>query len=87
MAAAWAKGLYWPTTCGGQGICTTCMMEVIAGGEGLLPMSRGERKTLVAERGEAVLRLPFRLACQTVAQAGEIIVRKPGVRMGPVAPA
>ena len=86
MAAAMLHGYYWPTTCGGQGICTTCMMEVVSGGERLLPMSRSERKTLVTERGEAVLKRPARLACQTVAQEGEIVVRKAGVRFAQLQP-
>jgi 2Fe-2S ferredoxin len=81
MGAANARGLYWPTTCGGLGICTTCLTEVLAGADCLVEMGRSERKTLVAERGEAVLRRPVRLACQAIVQAdGEIKVAKPGVR-------
>jgi 2Fe-2S ferredoxin len=81
MAAAWRKGLYWPTTCGGQGICTTCLTQVVSGGECLGAMSRSERKTLVAERGESILNRPARLACQAaVAAEGTIVVEKPGVR-------
>jgi 2Fe-2S ferredoxin len=81
MGAAQGLGLYWPTTCGGQGVCTTCLSEVVSGGELLAEMSRSERKTLVAERGEAILRRPVRLACQaTVLRDGAIIVTKPGVR-------
>ena len=81
MEAAWAHGLYWPTTCGGQGICTTCLSEVVDGGDSLAGMSRSERKTLVAERGEAVLVRPLRLACQAgVLGANPITVIKIGVR-------
>jgi hypothetical protein len=44
-------------------------------------MSRSERKTLVAERGEAVLKRPLRLACQaTVTADGTLVVTKNGVR-------
>ncbi len=82
MAAAWSRGLYWPTTCGGQGICTTCLAEVVEGGERLVPMSRSERKTLIAERGEGVLARPVRLACQAVVVDGPVVVVKPGVRAG-----
>src|SRR3989304_2329121 len=57
MGAAQAHGYYWPTTCSGQGVCTTCLSEVISGSELLAGMSRSERKTLVAERGGGVLRL------------------------------
>ena len=81
MGAALARGLYWPTTCGGQGICTTCLTEIVGGSNALAEMSRYERKTLVAERGEAVLRRPERLACQAaVLVEGTITVNKPGVR-------
>ena len=81
MAAAQAAGLYWPTTCGGQAICTTCLSEILSGGDGLVEMSRNERKTLVEERGEAVLKRPLRLACQAAVKGGDaIVVQKPGVR-------
>ena len=81
MGAAQSRGLYWPTTCGGQGICTTCLTEIVSGGELLAEMARSERKTLVAERGEVVLNRPVRLACQaTVLSAGTITVTKLGVR-------
>jgi 2Fe-2S ferredoxin len=80
MGAALARGLYWPTTCGGQGICTTCMTEIVDGAENLLEMSRSERKTIVAERGESVLRRQMRLACQAVVLSGPVSVLKPGVR-------
>jgi ferredoxin, 2Fe-2S len=81
MGAALARGLYWPTTCGGQGICTTCLSEIVGGSDCLAEMSRSERKTLVAERGESILRRPVRLACQAaVLIEGTITVSKPGVR-------
>jgi 2Fe-2S ferredoxin len=80
MGAALARGLYWPTTCGGQGICTTCLAEIVSGADGLVEMGRSERKTLVAERGEAILGKPYRLACQTVVLKGLVVVRKSGVK-------
>lgn len=81
MGAANARGLYWPTTCGGQAICTTCLSEVTEGAELLVEMGRSERKTLVAERGEAILRRPVRLACQAIVLAGDtIVITKAGVR-------
>jgi 2Fe-2S ferredoxin len=81
MEAAHAHGYYWPTTCGGQGICTTCLSEIVDGGEVLVEMSRSERKTLVAERGEAILSRPLRLACQTAVRGGGMVtVNKIGVR-------
>ena len=81
MEAARGLGYYWPTTCGGQGVCTTCLSEVVSGGELLADMGRSERKTLAAERGEAILSRPVRLACQAaVLREGTIVVNKPGVR-------
>lgn len=81
MGAAQAAGYYWPTTCGGEGRCTTCACEVIEGAALLSPMGRGERATLVAERGEGVLRTAARLACQArVEGQGRVTVRKSGVR-------
>jgi len=81
MEEAQRAGLYWPTTCGGQGECTTCLSEIVSGHEDLAEMGRNERKRLVAERGEAILSKPMRLACQTsVIGAGPITVTKVGVR-------
>ena len=82
MGAAQALGYYWPTTCGGDGRCTTCACDVIEGAEGLEAMGRAERKVLVHERGEAILNTPIRLACQArfAPGAGAIVVRKQGVR-------
>jgi 2Fe-2S ferredoxin len=82
MGAAVACGYYWPTTCGGEGRCTTCACEIIDGASMLEPMGRAEEKSLVYERGEGVLRTPVRLACQARVRAGDglIVVRKAGVR-------
>jgi 2Fe-2S ferredoxin len=83
MGAAQAAGYYWPTTCNGEGRCTTCACDVIESAAALEPMGNAERKTLVDERGEGVLRTALRLACQARPVAGAqgvIVVRKPGVR-------
>ena len=83
MGAAQALGYYWPTTCGGEGRCTTCACDVIEGAESLDPMGRAERASLVYERGESVLRTAVRLACQARFRPGAVVpimVRKPGVR-------
>jgi 2Fe-2S ferredoxin len=81
MGEARNQGYYWPTTCGGQGVCTTCLSEVVSGGDLLAEMSRSERETLVAERGEGILARPVRLACQaTVLREGSITINKTGVR-------
>jgi 2Fe-2S ferredoxin len=80
MEAAWESDLYWPTTCGGQGICTSCACTVEEGVEHLEPMGRTECKTLAEERGEAaVARGNLRLACQARVH-GDVTVTKPGVR-------
>ena len=81
MGAARALGFYWPTTCGGEGRCTTCACEIVEGGDALVPMGRSERAVLVEERGSAVLATPLRLACQARVEGGGamIVVRKNGV--------
>ncbi len=80
MEAAWAHGLYWPTTCGGQGICTSCACSVDDGGDNLEPMGRSELKTLREELSEAAIRSRrLRLACQARVR-GDVTVTKLGVR-------
>lgn len=83
MSEAQVSGLYWPTTCGGQGVCTTCLSEVVSGAELLTEMGRSERKTLIAERGESILAKPLRLACQACVNGeGKIVLYKAGVHGG-----
>lgn len=80
MEAAHEHGLYWPTTCGGQGICTSCACTVEEGEDNLEPMGRSELKTLAEELGEAAVRSRrLRLACQARTR-GDVTVRKLGVR-------
>jgi len=79
MGAAQAKGYYWPTTCGGEGRCTTCACVVLSGMERLSPRGRSEERVLVEERGPNVLGEPVRLACQAHVY-GDVEVEKPGVR-------
>ncbi len=79
MGAAQALGYYWPTTCGGEGRCTTCACIVIAGMEHLSPRGRSETRVLTEERGQAVLEQPIRLACQAHVY-GDVEVEKLGVR-------
>jgi 2Fe-2S ferredoxin len=80
MEAAWSHGLYWPTTCGGQGICTSCACSVEAGADNLEPMGRSELKTLREELSEATVRSRrLRLACQARVR-GDVTVTKQGVR-------
>ena len=82
MGAAQAAGYYWPTTCGGEGRCTTCACTVISGMESLSPRGRSEERVLVEERGAGVLDTPLRLACQAQVH-GDVEVEKPGVRQPP----
>jgi 2Fe-2S ferredoxin len=79
MDAAHDHDLYWPTTCGGEGICTTCACEVEEGIDHLEPMGRSERNTLAEERGPAILASGrIRLACQARVH-GDVTVTKRGV--------
>ncbi len=80
MGAAQALGYYWPTTCGGEGRCTTCACWVVSGMEHLSPRGRSEERVLVEERGAKILEQPVRLACQAQVH-GDVVVEKPGVRM------
>jgi 2Fe-2S ferredoxin len=79
MDAAHDHGYYWPTTCGGQGICTSCACTVEEGNENLDEMGKSEFKTLAEERGEATARSGrIRLACQARVH-GDVVVTKRGV--------
>ncbi len=78
MGAAEDAGYYWPTTCGGEGRCTTCACVIVSGHEFLDEMGRSERKALIEGRSESAPGL-YRLACQ-VRITGDIVVEKPGVR-------
>jgi 2Fe-2S ferredoxin len=85
MEAAHAHGLYWPTTCGGQGICTSCACTVDSGAENLDPMGRSETRTLTSEMSldsDELARRGIRLACQARVR-GDVAVTKRGVRAAP----
>jgi ferredoxin, 2Fe-2S len=71
MEAAHAHGLYWPTTCGGQGECTTCAAIILSGAENL---------SEIEGRGAASLKQTLRLCCQARVY-GDVEVQKPGVRL------
>jgi ferredoxin, 2Fe-2S len=80
MEAAHEHGLYWPTTCGGEGICTSCACTIEEGEANLEPMGRGELKTLSEDLGEVAVRSRrLRLACQARVH-GDVMVMKRGVR-------
>lgn len=81
IEAAWEAGYYWPTVCGGQGMCTSCTCVVEDGIENVEPMGRAERKTLAEERSDATLAAGrIRLACQARV-CGDVVVTKRGVRL------
>ena len=80
MGAAQKEGYYWPTTCGGEGRCTTCACVVVEGMDHLSERGRFEAKVLTEERGPAVLQSPIRLACQAHVY-GDVVVEKTGVRL------
>jgi len=80
MGAAQAQGYYWPTTCGGEGRCTTCACVVLSGMEHLSPRGRSEARVLSDERGPGILAQPVRLACQAQVY-GDVEVEKPGLRL------
>ena len=65
--------------CGGRGFCTSCRVEILAGGEGLSPVSPLERERLGADAGQ------LRLACQAVV-CGEVHVQAPAVRAARFSP-
>lgn len=82
MEAAHAQGYYWPTTCGGQGICTSCMCTINSGAENLDQIGRSETRTLTQEMSidaEALKARGLRLACQARVH-GDVVVTKRGVR-------
>jgi 2Fe-2S ferredoxin len=79
MEAAQLAGYYWPTTCGGEGRCTTCACVILSGMEQLSPRGSSEERVLADERGRSVLEQPMRLACQAQLH-GDVEVEKPGVR-------
>jgi 2Fe-2S ferredoxin len=78
--AAHRHGYFWPTVCGGQGTCRTCVLSVVEGAEALSPIEAWEREGL----SEVVPTLAgppesFRMACQVKAEA-DVVVHKVGVR-------
>ena len=77
FAAAGRAGYRWPTVCGGQGTCRTCVMVVESGRENCSVIEDLEAEGLdalkEAKDGQ------YRLACQTRV-TGDVTVTKRGVR-------
>lgn len=80
MAAAIRNGYTWPTICGGQGTCKTCVFLTLDGQHNLVEVEPWEEQALdsiidtLPNRGQG-----FRLACQAKA-TGDVKLRKIGVR-------
>ncbi len=84
MAGALRNGYSWPTICGGQGSCGTCVALILAGQERLSPMQAREEMSLRVVASTLPSTLPgsgqcWRLACQTKV-SGDVRLRKIGVR-------
>jgi ferredoxin len=78
--AAARQGYRWPTICGGNGTCRTCVLVVEAGAENCAPIGDLEAEGLDAlkeARGGV-----HRLACQ-LRVTGDVVVSKRGVKTMP----
>ena len=92
MAAALRSGFTWPTICGGQGNCKTCVFLILEGDEHLAAAEPWEQEGLQS----IAHTLPnggkgFRLACQAKLlgkhggrEPGDVRLKKIGVRPAPV---
>ena len=80
LEAALRNGYTWPTICGGQGTCKTCVFLTIEGEAHLSPIGSWEATGLrsiehsLSNNGQG-----WRLACQAKVSA-DVRVRKIGVR-------
>ncbi|HVW44608.1 MAG TPA: 2Fe-2S iron-sulfur cluster-binding protein [Amycolatopsis sp.] len=82
IQAAWRMGYEWPTLCYGMGTCTACQCEILEGLDLLSDKTEAEHAMLgdLSRRRRRVDPRRVRLACQ-VRIAGDVEVRKPGVRV------
>lgn len=71
MEAANLAGLFWPTICGGEGICLACMVP--APGAGLATASEAEMQALAKANRPAE---KFRLACHAQVCGDVTLVQK-----------
>jgi 2Fe-2S ferredoxin len=79
MQAGLRAGLWWPTSCEGDGTCSLCWMDVTEGSEHLTPADDDERATLELVPSVLVKGVP-RLACQARV-TGDVAIVKKGVRV------
>ncbi|MFT7219057.1 MAG: 2Fe-2S ferredoxin [Candidatus Azotimanducaceae bacterium] len=81
MAAAIRNGYTWPTICGGQGTCKTCVFLTLEGESNLAEIEPWEKTALdsitdtLPDKGQG-----WRLACQAKA-IGDVRLKKIGVRL------
>ncbi|WP_019873703.1 2Fe-2S iron-sulfur cluster-binding protein [Sporichthya polymorpha] len=80
FAAAVRLGYRWPTICGGNGTCRTCVMTVESGRENCGPIGDLEAEGLDALKESKDG--GHRLACQTTV-TGDVVVTKRGVKRLP----
>ncbi len=73
LAALHGAGFDWMHVCGGRGRCTTCRVQVRAGGDCLAPLTAAEVRYRAAGR----LRADERLTCQARLLAGAVSGRVP----------
>ncbi|QDA59603.1 2Fe-2S iron-sulfur cluster-binding protein [Hymenobacter jejuensis] len=79
LAALQAAGHDWMHACGAKGRCTTCRLQILAGGEHLTPLTASELRYRAAGR-----LLPHeRLTCQAQLPEGEVTGKVPRATMLP----
>jgi 2Fe-2S ferredoxin len=77
MAAAQRQGYFWPTRCRGQAICTACLFEVVAGGEGFAPVGPLEQEALESlSEFQAKRAGQLRLGCQARPRAAATVFKR-----------
>lgn len=73
LAALQAAGFDWRHACGAKGRCTTCRVQVLAGGENLASLTAAELRYSAAGR----LRPDERLTCQARLLTGKLLACVP----------
>ncbi len=79
IEAAWRNNYTWPTICGGQGTCKTCVFMVIDGEDQLGAIESWEAEGLADVAASLRADSVWRLACQAKV-TGDVRLRKVGVR-------
>lgn len=77
MAAANRQGLYWPTSCAGDAVCTRCYLDVPEESRASFSEMRSlEREGLEKVRWAAGEREGERLGCQARVTADAVVTKK-----------